>query len=105
MKAQSSPPAKPTHRIPDMFFRAPKLGNDGRALRSPIFSEIRLRCHRRMEVEKAEILIALGADFLANEWLFPALITHDSGPGLVEGIRIVHLNLQFQPLAPVDCAP
>src|SRR5215471_11809250 len=58
-----------------------------------------------MEVEQTEIQVVLGAYLLGNKRLLPALIAHAGRPWLVEDLRIVHRDIDFQPLSPVDRAP
>jgi hypothetical protein len=58
-----------------------------------------------MEVEKTEIQIVLGAGLPGDQRLLPALIAHPSRPWLVEGLTIVHGDIDFQPLSPIDRVP
>src|SRR5258708_12468626 len=69
--------------------------SSGKALRS----EIRLVCDGDAVVEEREIT------FLANllaERRFRAPITPDRLPGRVEGVRVLHRHMDFEPLAAVD---
>src|SRR5690348_2941767 len=74
------------------------------ALRQLPESEIRLRCHRHMEVEKTEIQVALGADHLKERFV-PLLIAHAQRKWLIEALGIVYRNGDFQPLSAIDLAP
>ena len=57
-----------------------------------------------MEIEKTEIEVALGADLL-KERLPSPLTAHTNRPWLVEDVRIVHRNGDFQRLSRIDRVP
>src|SRR5262245_65706916 len=73
--------------------------------RVALSSEVRGRCYRHLEVEETEVQVVLRTDLLGKERLLTALVAHTRRPWLVEGIRIVHRNTDFELLSLIDRAP